>query len=106
MSKRRISRNAVANIGAERILILTELSKDALAGERDDLAKRYVSLARMIGNKTKVQMPAEFRYCKACMLPLIPGSNCTVRLTGGKIVTRCLGCGELKRMPYTKEKEK
>ena len=106
MSKRRISRNAVAGIGVERISILTELSKEALAGGRDDLAKRYVSLARMIGKKTKAKMPAEFRYCKACMLPLAPGINCTVRLTGGKIVTKCLGCGMLKRMPYTKEKEK
>jgi len=106
MSKRRISKNAVANIGEERMSILTELSKDALAEGREDLAKRYVSLAGNIGKKTKVKMPAGFRYCKRCKLPLVPGTNCTVRLTGGKIVTRCLNCGGLKRMPYIKERGK
>ena len=106
MSKRRISRNAVANIGEKRISILTELSKGALAEGREDLASRYVSLARRIGKKTKTKMPVGFRYCKGCMLPLVPGTNCTVRLTGGKMFTRCNNCGGLKRMPYTKERRK
>lgn len=106
MSKKRISKNAVANIGAERISILTELSKTALADGREDLAKRYVYLARSIGRKTRVKMPAEFVYCKKCLMPLVPGTSCTVRLTGGKIVTTCHNCGGLKRMPYTKEKGK
>jgi len=106
MSKRRISKNAVISIGEERISILTELSKGALAEGRYDLAKRYVSLAGSIRKKTKAKMPVGFRYCKECMLPLVPGVNCTVRLTGGKIVTRCQHCGGLKRMPYTKEKKK
>ena len=106
MSKRRISRSAVANIGEKRISILTELSKDAVAEGREDLAKRYVSLAERIGKKTRTGMPEGFRHCKKCMMPLIPGTNCTVRLTGGKVVTRCHHCGGLKRMPYIKEKRK
>jgi len=106
MSKRRISKNAAVNIGEERISKLTELSKSALADGRGDLAVRYVSLARMIGKKTKTKMPEGYGYCKKCLMPLIPGNNCTVRLTGEKVVTRCLNCGRLKRMPYSKEKEK
>ncbi|MCL2032025.1 MAG: ribonuclease P protein component 4 [Methanomassiliicoccaceae archaeon] len=106
MSRKRISRSAVAGIGEERISILTELSKDALTAGREDLAIRYVSLARRIGGKTKVKMPAGFRYCKRCMIPLIPGTNCTIRLTGRKIVTTCQRCGGLKRTPYLKEREK
>jgi len=106
MSKKRISKSAVADIGERRISILTGLSKKALAEGREDLAIRYVSLARSIGRKTRVKMPAEFRYCKGCLLPLVPGTNCTVRLTARKIVTTCQGCGKIKRMPYTKEKEK
>ncbi|MDR0509043.1 MAG: ribonuclease P protein component 4 [Candidatus Methanoplasma sp.] len=106
MSKRRISKSAVANIGEERISILTKLSEDAVVEGREDLAKRYVSLAGRIGKKTRTKMPAGFRYCKKCKLPLIPGTNCTVRLTGKKIVTRCGSCGGLKRMPYTKERKK
>ena len=106
MSRRRISKNAVVCIGEERISILTKLSKDALVEGRDDLARRYVSLARRIGSKTKAKMPADFRYCRKCMTPLVPGVNCTVRLTGGKIVSTCGHCGRLKRMPYTKERAK
>jgi len=106
MSRKRISKTAVSNIGEERISILTELSKTALADGREDLAKRYVSLARSIGRKTRVKMPGGFQYCKGCLLPLVPGINCTVRLTSGKVVTTCQNCGRLKRMPYTKEKEK
>jgi len=106
MSKRHISKNAVTAIGEERISILTDLSKDALADGRCDLAKRYVSLAGNIGKKTRVKMPEGFKYCKKCLLPLVPGINCTVRLTGGKVVTRCQNCGGLKRMPYIRERRK
>ncbi|MDR2698470.1 MAG: ribonuclease P protein component 4 [Candidatus Methanoplasma sp.] len=104
MSKRRISKNAAVNIGEERISILTELSKDALRNGREDLARRYVSLAGSIGRKTRTKMPAGFRYCKGCMTPLVPGLSCTVRLTGGKTVTRCGICGSLKRVPYGRER--
>ncbi|MCL2509854.1 MAG: ribonuclease P protein component 4 [Methanomassiliicoccaceae archaeon] len=106
MSKRRISKNTAVSIGEERISILTELSKEALAEGRYDRAERYVILAGRIGMKTKVKMPVGFRYCKECMLPLVPGVSCTVRLTGGKVVTTCHRCGGLKRMPYLKEKRK
>ncbi|MDR1404510.1 MAG: ribonuclease P protein component 4 [Candidatus Methanoplasma sp.] len=106
MSKRRISKNAVAAIGEERISILTGMSENALEGGRDDLARRYVSLARRIGMRTKAKMPADFRYCKKCLMPLVPGISCTVRLTGGKVVTTCQRCGGLKRRPYSKERSK
>jgi ribonuclease P protein subunit RPR2 len=39
-------------------------------------------------------------------VPLVPGVNCTVRLTGGKIVATCQKCGVPKRTPFTKEREK
>lgn len=106
MSKRRVSKNAVVKIGEERISILTGLSLEALSDERTDLAARYVTLAKRIGMKTKVKMPKSFMYCKGCMIPLVPGKNCTVRLTDGKTVTRCQECGKLKRMPYRKERSK
>jgi ribonuclease P protein subunit RPR2 len=77
-----------------------------LAEGRDDRATRYVSLAKRISGKTKAKMPADFRYCKKCLIPLVPGINCTVRLSAEKIVTTCQSCGTLKRMPYLKEKEK
>ncbi|MDR0309901.1 MAG: ribonuclease P protein component 4 [Candidatus Methanoplasma sp.] len=106
MSKRRISKNAVVGIGEERISILAGLSADALREGREDHARRYVSLARSISRKTKAKIPAEFRYCKKCLIPLVPGINCTVRLTGKKIVTGCQNCGGLRRMPYIEERRK
>jgi len=106
MSKRRISKNAVVSIGEERISILAGLSKEALADGNKERARRYVSLAVKIGRKTKAKIPVEFKYCKKCMIPLVPGVSSTVRLTGGKVVTTCIECGALKRMPYLKEREK
>ncbi len=106
MSKKRISKKAAVGIGEERVSILAELSIEALANGREDLAVRYVTLARNIGKKTKAKMPEDFKYCKKCLIPLVPGTNCTVRLTSEKVVTTCLRCGELRRMPYRKEKEK
>jgi ribonuclease P protein subunit RPR2 len=50
-------------------------------------------------------MPEDFRYCKECFLPLIPGVNCTVRLTGHKVVASCK-CGGIRRRPYLKEQRK
>jgi len=105
MSKRRISKNAVVSIGEERISILTGLSKETLKDGNKDRARRYVSIAVRISRKTKAKMPADFRYCKKCLIPLVPGVSGTVRLTGGKIVTTCKECGALKRMPYLKERE-
>ncbi len=106
MSKRRISKGAISAIGEERISKLRVLSEDALRNGRGDLAKRYVELARSIGMKTRVKIPKDFTYCKDCHIPMIPGVNSTVRLTGGKIVTRCQDCGSIKRMPYNKERSK
>lgn len=106
MSKRRISKNAVAKIGEERISILTKLSTDALSEGRNDLARRYVTLAKRIGMKTKVKMPDDFKYCKKCQIPLVPGVNCTVRLNNGKVVTKCQECGAFKRKPYIRERDR
>jgi len=106
MSKRHLSRDTVKNIGKERIMRLTELSKEAVMDGKGDRARRYVTLARNIGMKTKVSLPKEFDHCKDCLIPLMPGVNCKVRLTGGKVVTTCGECGAIKRMPYIKERAK
>jgi ribonuclease P protein subunit RPR2 len=102
MSKRHLSRNAVAAMGDERIAKLIGLSEEAVRMGMDARARRYVVLARNIGMKTRTGIPKEFRYCKDCFLPLVPGVNCTVRLTDHKIVSSC-ACGSIWRMPYNKE---
>lgn len=100
-----LSRKDIRNIGNERIAVLTDLSRQAVRDGRDDRARRYVQLARAIGGKTQTGMPEGFRYCKECLLPLMPGTNCRIRLTGGKITVSCV-CGGVRRMPYLKEQRK
>ena len=98
-----LTRSAVRKIGAERVGILLGLSQEAVREGKDGRAVRYVELARAICGKAQMEMPREFRFCKDCLLPLVPGTNCTVRLTGHKIVSECRRCGAVWRMPYLKE---
>ncbi len=93
----------VREIGEERISKLLDLSETAVRAGRDDRAKRYVELARSISGKTQVEMPRNRRFCKNCNLPMLPGINCTVRLSNHKVCIRCDGCGEVRRVPYIRE---
>jgi ribonuclease P protein subunit RPR2 len=100
-----ISKTALRSLGEQRVLTLTALAEEAARACRDDRARRYVDLSLRICGKARVRMPDGFRYCKECLLPLIPGVNCTVRLTGHKVVSACR-CGEVWRRPYLKEQRK
>lgn len=100
-----ISKNALRTLGTERVRTLTALSEEAVRNGRDDRARRYVGLSLRICGKARVDMPEGFRYCKECLLPMMPGINCKVRLTGHKVVSTC-ACGNVRRMPYLKEQRK
>ncbi|MBO4763836.1 MAG: ribonuclease P protein component 4 [Candidatus Methanomethylophilaceae archaeon] len=106
MSRRHLSQRTVQDIGSARISRLLDLSEEAIRSDRPDRARRYVDLARRIGMKTRVKMPKDRRYCKRCLAPMMPGVNCTVRLSGHKVVTTCGMCGEIRRTPYLKEQRK
>lgn len=96
----------VAEIGETRISRLMDLSVQALHEERIDRARRYVELARRIGMKTRTGIPKERMYCRNCLAPLVPGVDCTVRLSAHKVVTTCTLCGEIRRMPYLREQRR
>jgi ribonuclease P protein subunit RPR2 len=100
-----IARKDLRKLGDERVGILVQLSREAVKEGYNDRARRYVELARAICGKAQTEMPRDFRYCKKCLLPMMPGINCRVRLTGGKITSGC-ACGEVRRMPYLKEQRK
>lgn len=100
-----ISKSALRKMGTERAAILADLSVEAVRNGRDDRAARYVALALRICGKAQVRMPEGFVYCKKCLLPMLPGVNCRVRLTGMKVVTAC-GCGAIRRIPYIREKRR
>ena len=79
------------DIADERMVRLFELSGDAVRNGNTDRARRYVSLAERIGQKTRT--PADRRrICKKCNVPLIQGFNCRTRVENGKVRVTCLEC--------------
>ena len=80
------------------------LSHEAARSGNDGRARRYVDIAVRICRKTRTRMPRDFRFCKGCGVPLLPGVTSRVRLTGGKVVCTCLRCGRAARMPYQRER--
>lgn len=103
---RRLPNATIQEIGAERIDKLLNLSVAAVREGRDDRARRYIEIARGVSGKTRVKMPKDQRYCKGCLLPMMPGVNCTVRLSNHKVCIRCDSCGWVRRMPYIREQRK
>ena len=106
MSKRHLSQKTVSEIGRTRISRLMDLSEEAVRSGRHDRARRYVEIARRIGMKTRLNIPKDRPYCKACLIPLMPGVSCTVRLSDHKVVTTCGMCGTVRRRPYLREQRK
>ena len=100
---RRIPNATVHEIGADRIDKLLTMSEEAAKNGRDDRARRYIDIAMGVSGKTRVRMPKDRKFCKNCHLPLLPGVNCTVRLSNHKVCIRCDACGEVRRLPYIKE---
>ncbi|MFT0899582.1 ribonuclease P protein component 4 [Candidatus Methanoprimaticola sp. MG2] len=103
MAKRRISHNAIADIGADRISRLLDMAFVAVREGKVDRARRYIDLALRISAKTKVAVPRDRPYCDGCLTPMIPGLNCRVRVGGHMVRTTCECCGEVFRRPYIRE---
>jgi ribonuclease P protein subunit RPR2 len=90
-------------IGAQRMKVLLVLSEQSVREGRPDRARRYADLARRIGMKTRTRMPDDVRICKGCLLPMMPGVNCRVRMGKHHITACCTECGRIYRRPYLKE---
>lgn len=103
MTRKRISQKAAGDIASVRISRLFALARDAVRNGNDERARRYVHIARRIGQKTNTSIPSGEIYCKGCGLPMVPGVNCRIRVAGGRIRRTCGLCGEVRRMPYTRE---
>jgi ribonuclease P protein subunit RPR2 len=91
----------MVDIAGERIGILfSEADRAALRG-RIDLADRYVELARAIGMRYNVTVPATMRRraCRGCHGYLLPGTTSRTRLNRGRVTITCLRCGHVTRVP-------
>lgn len=91
-------------IALERAKILFSEARDAFK-EDPGLSDRYVDRARKIAMKYKVKLPSSLKkqFCTHCHRFLMPGSNCTVRLTSQKVVYYCKSCRHYMRFPYIRE---
>ena len=66
----------------------------------------HMSLAAKIGMRYNVRLPRDLkrRYCRKCHAFLVPGKNCRVRISRGKVTTTCGVCGDVRRIPYVRER--
>ena len=69
--------------------------------KRPKLAKKYVALARKIAKRSNISLKKYKRkFCKKCNTYFVPGKNCKVRLSKGKISIKCFECGDYSRYLY------
>ena len=70
--------------------------------EHPELSRRYMVLVRKLSTRYKLRLTKEQKmsFCKGCSAYLKTGVNSRIRLSGGKRVQTCLGCGHVKRIVY------
>lgn len=96
-------------IALERIHRLFQLAKDVIS-ENEELAQRYVAIARRVSMASRVRIPREYRrqVCRGCKKFILPGVNCHVRIQQRRephVVVTCGYCGEHMRFPIKNRRE-
>ena len=76
------------------------------AAIRPAYAKRYIALARKIGQRTRTSIPQtlKLRMCKTCNAYLNTKTS-TTRVKNGRRIIVCSGCGTTKRIPLGGKKK-
>ena len=94
-------------IAEERVNILFNRAQEELP-HNPERSHRHVQMARTIAQKYNLKIHPTWnrRFCKNCHKFLQPGMNSQIRLKNARIEIKCLECGEIRRIPYTKEKKK
>ncbi len=97
----------MVQVARERIdLLMVEADRAALAGSIE-LADRYVELARRVGMRYNIRVPTAHRrrFCRGCYGYLLPSVTSRTRLQRGRVVTTCLRCGHVMRLPMASRRE-
>ncbi|TLZ89941.1 MAG: ribonuclease P [Methanobacteriota archaeon] len=104
MAKRR-HRGMERRIAGERMATLFRLAETEALHRRTERARRYVELARRIGMRYNVRVPAPFKrsFCKKCFAFLLPSVSARIRVGEGRVVVTCGACGAVQRYPYRRE---
>jgi ribonuclease P protein subunit RPR2 len=97
-------------IANERVYRLFQLAREMIR-EDEELAQRYIALARKIAMASRVRIPKEYRrqVCRSCKKFILPGVNCRVRIQQRRephVVVTCGYCGGHMRFPTKAEKRK
>lgn len=104
MPKRR-HRGMERRIALERMTTLFGLAESEALHGRAGRARRYVELARRLGMRYNVRVPAAFKrsFCKKCLSFLLPPVSARIRVGRGRIIVTCTACGAVQRFPYRRE---
>jgi|GEM_PF-925544 len=88
-------------IARERMDLLMDQATKAMHAGDITRANRYAGLARSIGMRYNVRMRLDHRQlvCRKCGALMIPSKTSTVRIVRGRRISRCLKCGDLRRVP-------
>jgi ribonuclease P protein subunit RPR2 len=91
----------MVRIARERIADLFALAERESARRDSRLPNRYVQLARKVGTRYNVRLPAEYRelYCRGCSTFWVEGRTVRTRLRGSRRVRTYLACGRQRRVP-------
>jgi len=101
--KNRKAKFLIKKIANFRMLYLLQRAHEIFP-EREELANRYVYLARRYAQRAKIKIPTEWkkRICNKCKNFLYPGLNCRVRMhshkgKGSHVSVTCLDCNKTTR---------
>ncbi|MFX1410459.1 MAG: ribonuclease P protein component 4 [Promethearchaeota archaeon] len=104
-------KNIVKQIAKSRMIYLFERAHNIFPNNQD-LANRYVNLARRYAARANLKIPPEWkkRICHKCKKFLYPGMNFRIRLQskkgkGSHVSLTCLSCGKTTRF-FIKVKNK
>jgi ribonuclease P protein subunit RPR2 len=91
----------ISEMAHQRILLLFNLAEESFE-QAPYLSNRYVLLAKKISMRHRIRIPQALkrRICKECGAFLVPGSNCRIRIKDDKVMTTCLKCGMIMRIPF------
>ncbi len=103
--RRGIRTARMVSIARERMEGLLKLAEETSERGRLDMSRRYVDLARRIGMRYNVRLPASsrYRFCPGCNTWYRFGTTASRRLRTSRVVIRCGICQLVTRLPYDRQ---
>lgn len=92
-------------VASDRVIELLKSSE--LYKNDETLSTNSIKTAVAISRRHKIRISSRSKrkFCKKCFTVFIPNKTVRVRTGKGKVTFTCLNCGNIKRIPYLKEKK-